>query len=99
MKAASKYTYCARAGKVASVLAMEVSAIDGGAVLTPFSQYPDEVETCWTACCYLENLKGDLVLVIQSHFACSGTCGARKQTFMMMLIHCVYVYVYICIYA
>ena len=45
-------------GKAASVLAMEVSKVDGGAVLSPFSQYPAEEETCWNACAYLENIQG-----------------------------------------
>jgi len=56
------YTH-ARAGKVASVLAMEVSAVDGGAVLSPFSQYPTEEETCYNACSYLQNLQGDLLVL------------------------------------
>ena len=50
-------------GKVASVLAMEVSTVDGGAVLDPFSQYPAEEETLWNACSYLENVQGALLLL------------------------------------
>jgi len=45
-------------GKPASVLAMEVSKVDGGAVLGGFSQYPSEEETCWNACSYLEYVEG-----------------------------------------
>jgi len=45
-------------GKPASVLAMEVSKVDGGAVLGVFSQYPSEEETCWNACSYLEYVEG-----------------------------------------
>ena len=43
---------------MASVLAMEVSEVDCGAVLSPFSQYPAEEETCWNACSYLQNIQG-----------------------------------------
>jgi len=52
------HTHIAHAGKVASVLAMEVSEVDCGAVLSPFSQYPAEEETCWNACSYLQNIQG-----------------------------------------
>ena len=57
LKVAMEYS-SVKQGKAASVLAMEVSKVDGGAVLSPFSQYPAEEETCWNACAYLENIQG-----------------------------------------
>ena len=38
-------------GKVASVLAIDLSTIDMGAILTLFSQYPGEEEMCVYALC------------------------------------------------
>ena len=48
----------AKKGNVGTVLAMEMSEVDQGAVLTKFSQYPGEEETLWNACSYMEALKG-----------------------------------------
>merc|ERR1719210_1183559 len=41
-----------------TVLAMEMSEVDQGAILQEFSQYPGEEETLWNACSYMEALKG-----------------------------------------
>merc|ERR1719277_815674 len=41
-----------------TVLAMEISEVDQGAILQTFSQYPGEEETVWNACSYMEALKG-----------------------------------------
>ena len=48
----------AKKGNLGSVLAMEISEVDHGAVLQDFSQYPGEAETLWNACSYMEALKG-----------------------------------------
>merc|ERR1719330_492541 len=48
----------AKKGGLGSVLAMEASEVDHGAVLQTFSQYPGEEETLWNACSYMEALKG-----------------------------------------
>merc|ERR1719330_1572054 len=48
----------AKKGCLGTVLAMEASEVDHGAVLQAFSQYPGEEETLWNACSYMEPLKG-----------------------------------------
>merc|ERR550532_1724832 len=48
----------AKSGTSGTVLAMEVSEVDHGAVLKDFSQYPGEEETLWNSCSYMEALKG-----------------------------------------
>jgi len=40
--------------KVGTVLCIEVSMTNNGAVITAFSQYPGENETLWNACSYVE---------------------------------------------
>ena len=45
-------------GKVATVLAFELSKIDHGADISDFSQYPSERETVFNTCSYLEYVRG-----------------------------------------
>merc|ERR550532_2561632 len=48
----------AKPGTSGTVLVMEVSEVDHGAVLKDFSQYPGEEETLWNSCSYMEASKG-----------------------------------------
>lgn len=45
-------------GLAGTVLAIEMSEVDQGAVIKEFSQYPGEEEILWNACSYMEALKG-----------------------------------------
>ena len=45
-------------GHVGTVLAMEVSAVDNGAEVVEFSQFPGEKETVWNSCCYMQYIVG-----------------------------------------
>ena len=47
-----------KTGHVGTVLAMEVSAVDNGAEVVEFSQFPGEKETVWNSCCYMQYLVG-----------------------------------------
>lgn len=47
-----------------TVLAMEISEVDQGAVLEDFSQYPGEEETLWNAYSYMEPLRGKEHIII-----------------------------------
>ena len=51
-------------GKIATVLAMEVSEVDQVAVIAPFSQYPGEEEGVWNSCSYLEPRTGEDELIM-----------------------------------
>jgi len=85
-----RYTHT---GKVASVLAMEVSAVDNGADLGPFSQYPTEVETCWNAFAYIQNIQGARLIMYRS---CKCVSGYLCVTYCICV--CVYIHIYIYIY-
>jgi len=80
-------------GKAASVLAMEVSKVDGGAVLSPFSQYPAEEETCWNACAYLENIQGVRLLLVLPHLLAAIVVDVCLNMYMQMYIN---IYIYVC---
>jgi hypothetical protein len=45
-------------GLVGSVLCIETSTTNNGAVIVKFSQYPGEEETVWNACSFLQQLPG-----------------------------------------
>jgi hypothetical protein len=45
-------------GLVGTVLCIETSTTNNGAVLLRFSQYPEEEETVWNACSFLQHLPG-----------------------------------------
>jgi hypothetical protein len=45
-------------GLVGTVLCIETSTTNNGAVLSRFSQYPEEEETVWNACSFLQHLPG-----------------------------------------
>ena len=51
-------------GGVGTVLCIETSATNNGAVIVFFSQYPGEKETVWNACCYLQHLPGHVQVVL-----------------------------------
>jgi uncharacterized protein len=45
-------------GLVGTVLCIETSTTNNGAVISEFSQYPGEEETVWNACSFLQHLPG-----------------------------------------
>ena len=51
-------------GGVGTVLCIETSATNNGAVIVFFSQYPGEKETVWNACCYLQHLPGHVQVAL-----------------------------------
>ena len=54
------YGFCSgvKQGKVGTVLCIETSTANNGAVIVPFSQYPGEEETVWNACSFLQHRPG-----------------------------------------
>ena len=51
-------------GGVGSVLCIETSSTNNGAVIVFFSQYPAEVETVWNACSFIQHLPGKVQVVL-----------------------------------
>jgi hypothetical protein len=47
-----------KSGLVGTVLCIETSTTNNGAVLVSFSQYPGEEETVWNACSFMQHLPG-----------------------------------------
>jgi ankyrin repeat protein len=51
-------------GLVGTILCIETSTTNNGAVISEFSQYPGEEETVWNACSFLQHLPGREELVL-----------------------------------
>jgi hypothetical protein len=51
-------------GLVGTVLCIETSTTNNGAVISKFSQYPGEEETVWNACSFLQHLPGREEVVV-----------------------------------
>ena len=49
---------------VGTVLCIETSTTNNGAVIVFFSQYPGEVETVWNACSHIQHLPGKVQVVL-----------------------------------
>jgi ankyrin repeat protein len=47
-----------KSGLIGTVLCIETSTTNNGAVLVSFSQYPGEEETVWNACSFMQHLPG-----------------------------------------
>ena len=51
-------------GGVGTVLCIETSSTNNGAVIVFFSQYPGEEETVWNACSFIQHLPGKVQVVL-----------------------------------
>ena len=51
-------------GGVGSVLCIETSSTNNGAVIVFFSQYPAEEETAWNPCSFIQHLPGKVQVVL-----------------------------------
>ena len=47
-----------------TVLCIETSTTNNGAVIVPFSQYPGEEETVWNACSHIQHLPGKVQVLL-----------------------------------